>query len=209
MPYAVLIASFGALVAAAIAMFGLHSWAALKIAPFAGALLGAGYSFVLLRLHALPLRASVDEYRAAAGIVSPKEISLLYLNIALRAVLVVSAAEIVGLFITPVAVLSGWSVGWVAVIGYTCWRAWQLDHPASYGRFDIIQVSAAVILLMISGLFVRGVFDGSVMLDRGATTFQLIRAIVVMNMWVALTAMVIAMYGVNILRRLSRTAGLQ
>jgi len=53
------------------------------------------------------------------------------------------------------------------------------------------------------------VFDGSVMLDRGATTFQLIRAIVVMNIWVAPTAMVIAMYGVNILRRPSRTAGLQ
>jgi hypothetical protein len=209
MPYAVLISAFGALVATAIAMFGLHSWTALKIAPFAGALLGAGFSLVLLRLHGLPLRASVEEYRDAAGVQSLKEISRLYLNIALGAALVVSAVEVAALLIDPVAVLFGWSVGWVAVIGYTFWRAWQINHPASFGRFDIIQVSAGATFLMISGLFLYGPFDGSVMLDRGASGFRLIKSIVVMNLWVALTATMIALFGVNILRRLSRAAGFQ
>ena len=209
MPYAILISFFGALVATAIAMFGLHSWSALKIAPFAGAVLGAGFSFFLLRLHGLPLRASVDEYRDAAGVLSLKELSQLYLNIALVAAVVVSIVEVVALLIDPVAVMSYWSVGWMAVVGYTFWRAWQLKHPASFGRFDIIQVSAGTILLIISGLFVYGPLDGSVMLDRGLSGFQLIKIIVVMNLWMALTAMIVATFGVNILRRLSKAAGLQ
>jgi len=209
MPYAVLISFFGALVATAVAMFGLHSWAALKVAPFAGALLGGGFALALLRHHGLPLRASVDEYRDAAGVQSLQQISRLYFNIALGTALAVSVVEVAGLLIDPVAVLSGWSVGWVAVIGYTVWRAWQLNHPDSFRRFDIIQVSSGAILLMISALFLYGPFDGSVMLDKGASGFWLIKAIVVMNMWVALTATVIAVFGVNFLRRLSRAAGLQ
>ena len=209
MPYAVLIAFFGALVAAAVAMFGLHSWTALKMAPVAGALLGGGFAFILLRLHGLPLSTSVDEYRDAAGVQSLKDVSRLYLNTAMVAAVVVSGVEVAALLIDPVAVMSFWSVGWLAVIGYTCWRAWQFNHPASLGRFDVIQVSAGVIFLMISGLFLYGPFDGSVMLDRGASGFRLVKAIVVMNLWIALTATIIALFGVNIVRRLSRVAGLQ
>lgn len=208
MPYAAVISTFAALVATAIAMFGLHSWTAFKIAPFAGALLGGGFAVVQLRLHGLPLRASVEEYRDAAGVKSLREVSPLYLNMALIAALVVSVVEVAGLLIDPVAVMSFWSVGWIAVIGYTCSRAWQIDHPASLGRFDIIQVTAGAIFFLISGLFLYGFFDGSAMLERGASGFRLVKVIVVMNLWVALTATMIALFGVNIARRLSRAAGL-
>jgi hypothetical protein len=190
-------------------VFGLHSWDALKIAPFAGALLGAAYSLVVLRNHGLPLRASVEEYRAAAGMASLREISTRYFNIAMLAALVVSSIEVAGLLIDPVAVLSCWSVGWLAVIGYTFRRAWQIEHPSSFGRFDIIQVSAGVIFLTFAGFTLYGPFDGTVMLDHGASGFRLVKAIVVMNLWVGGIATMIALFGVNILRRLSRAAGLQ
>ena len=209
MPYAILVSAFGAIVATAIAMFGLHSWSAIKIAPFVGALLGAGFSLATLRLHGLPWRATLDEYRSAAGVQSLKEISWRYLNIALGAAFVVSVVELAGLLIDPVTVLSCWSVGWMAVIGYTFWRAWQINHPASLGRFDIFQIFGGVSLLTISGFFLYGPFDGSIMLDRGASGFALAKAIFVINAWVAGTAAVIALLGVNILRRLSQTAGLQ
>jgi hypothetical protein len=209
MPYVVVTSALGALIATGIAIFGLHSWPAFKIAPFVGGLLGAGFSFVVLRFHGLPLRATVDEYHDAAGIPPLEGILRLYFNFAFVAALVVSIVEVAGLLIDPAIVLSCWSLGWVAVTGYTVWRAWKLNHPDALGRFDIIQIFGGVGFFMISGLLLYGPFDGSVMLVRAPDIFTIIPAILVMNAWVAGTAVVIALFGVNILRRLSRAAGLQ
>jgi hypothetical protein len=209
MPYAVVTSSLGALVATGIAVFGLHSWPAFKIAPFIGGLLGAGFSLAVLRLHGLPLLASVEEYRDAAGIAALEEISPIYFKFAMAAALAVSIVEVAGLLIDPVTVLSCWSLGWVVITSYTFWRAWQLNHPAALGRFDIIQIFGGVGFLMISGLFLYFPFDGSVILDRAPDNFSIIKAIFIINAWATGIAMVIALFGVNFLRRLSTAAGLQ
>jgi hypothetical protein len=94
MPYAILVSALGAIVSTAIAMFVMHSWSATKIAPAVGAILGLIVGIATLRLRGLPLRATLDEYRAAGGGESGSEILSLYLKIALNAAIVVSIVEL-------------------------------------------------------------------------------------------------------------------
>jgi hypothetical protein len=125
MPYAILVSALGAIVSTAIAMFVMHSWSATKIAPAVGAILGLIVGIATLRLRGLPLRATLDEYRAAGGGESGSEILSLYLKIALNAAIVVSIVELPVFLMernaAPYVVVAGWMV----IIGYALYRAWR------------------------------------------------------------------------------------
>lgn len=203
MPYAVLVAALGAIVAAAVALFGLHTWSAMKVAPGIGAVVGFVFAIALLRRYGLSLDAGLEEYRAAAGVRSLKDISKRCLNIALGAAAVVSVAELPSILIGQTTVLYVCQAGWPVILGYTLYRAWQDSDASTFGNLDVIQIVAGTAVLMGIGAVLCGII---VQVQAGfpiqtIPRFELIRMILLLNSIAALEAMVIAIFGLNILHR--------
>jgi hypothetical protein len=199
MPYAVLVSALGAIVSTAFAMFGLHSWSAMKIAPVVGAILGLAVAIASLRRYGLSLDASVEEYRGAAGVRSPKAISSLCMKIAFGVATVVSIVELPAVLLGQTTALSICSEGWIVIIGYTLYRGWQIADPNSFGKLDVFQIVAGAALLLIFGAFLYEV----VVVEPTQTIpeLALVKMMVVLNSCAAVEAMLIAIFALNILYR--------
>jgi hypothetical protein len=141
----------------------------------------------------------VEEYRAAAGVRSLKEISLLYMNIALGAAIAVSIIELPAILFGQTAALFICSSGWVVIFGFTLHRAWQLTDPGSFGKFDIFQIVCGAALLMGLGAILCGF--AVVEPTRTIPAFELVRVIFVLNACAAMEAMVVAIFALNVLYR--------
>jgi len=204
-PYAVLVSALGAIVSTAIALFGLHTWSAMKIAPVVGAVVGFIFAVASLRRYGLSLDAGLEEYRDAAGVRSLKHVSLRYLNVAFGAAAVVSVIELPFVLIGQATALSVCAAGWVIIIGYTLYRAWQIDDPTSHGNLDAFQIVGGVLSLTFFGAILCGVFIyvQAGMLTQTIPGFELVRMILLFNSCAALEAMVVAVFALNILRRVA------
>jgi hypothetical protein len=146
MPFAVLVSALGAIVAAVFAMFALHLWVALKVAPVIGASLGFFLAILSLRWAGLPLSSTLETYRSAVGVRGTPNFKL-----ALYAAVVVSLAEL------PAALL-GWDftrtlceTGWLFVLGSTLYLNCRFV-PHSI-KLDIFQLVGGIGLLLIFGSF--------------------------------------------------------
>jgi hypothetical protein len=204
-PYAVLVSALGAIVSTAIALFGLHTWSAMKIAPVVGAVVGFIFAVASLRRYGLSLDAGLEEYRDAAGVRSLKHVSLRYLSVAFGAAAVVSVIELPFVLIGQATALSVCAAGWVTIIGYTLYRAWQIDDPTSYGNLDAFQIVGGVLSLSFFGAILCGVFIyvQAGMLTQTIPGFELVRMILLFNSCAALEAMVVAVFALNMVRRVA------
>ena len=147
MPYAILVSALGAIVSTAIAMFVLHSWPAIKIAPAVGAILGLLWAVTMVKIRGLSLRCTLEEYRAIAGVRSLHEIGTFCSNTALKAALVVSIIEVPIVPFGKTAALLMLPAGWVFIIAWTVYRAWKInDQPSLNGGLDVFQISGGVAL---------------------------------------------------------------
>jgi hypothetical protein len=202
-PYAVLVSALGAIVSTAFAMFGLHSWSAMKFAPVVGAILGLIFGIATLRLRALPLRATLEEYRAAGGGDSGSEVLRQYRNIALGAAIVVSILEL------PVF-LAGWApasgvleTGLVLIIAYTFYRAWRSNDPRLFNiDFDAFNIAGGVGVLLIFGFMLYAPFAGQQGPMLNVSAPDLVKGALAYNGCAAFLAVVIAVFGLNIAHRI-------
>ncbi|MBR1210769.1 hypothetical protein [Bradyrhizobium sp. JYMT SZCCT0180] len=200
MPYPVLVAALGAIVATAFAMFGLHSWSAVKVAPLVGAGLGCALAIASLRRHGLALGTTLEEYRGAAKVQSLADSFRLHGKAAFGIATIVSVAELPFALIGQAAVLPICLAGWVVIIGYTIYRAWQIGDVSLFGKFDIFQAVGAVSFSMIFVAILYGFFQAG-MPARAISFFELIRIVLVGNAFATMQAMIIAIFGLNIVYR--------
>jgi hypothetical protein len=203
-PYSVLVAALGAIVATAFAMFGLHSWSAMKIAPVIGAIIGLIVAAASLRRYGLSFGATLDEYRSAAGVRSLKDISLLYMNIALGAGIVVSLVELPFVLVGQATALYVCMAGWAVIVGFMLYRAWQISDPASFGNLDVFQIVGGTALLISLGAMLYAIAAGlkAGIPAQSVPAFGLVRIIFLLNLMAAIEAMVIVTFGLHVLYRI-------
>jgi hypothetical protein len=205
MPYTVLVSALGAIVATAFGLFVMHSFAAAKIAAPTGAVLGLLFAIVSLRRYGLSLNASLEQYRGAAGVPSLKEVFSLYVKIAFGVGTAASIVELPTLLIGQQTALSTCAAGWIVIVGYTLFRAWRIGDRSSFGKLDVFQTVGGVATLMIFGAFLSEVVVGlwAGMPTESLSGPTLIRMILLLNAGAAMEAAVIAVFGLNLLHRVS------
>jgi hypothetical protein len=179
MPFAVLVSALGAIVAAAFAMFALHSWVA---APIIGASLGFLLAILSLRWAGLPLSSTLETYRSAVGVRGTPNFQL-----ALNVAVIVSLAEL------PAALL-GWDfthalceAGWLFVLGSTLYLNCRFA-PHSV-KLDIFQIVGGIGLLLIFGSFMYG-FVVAPVEAKAVSLFDLAKMIFIFNGCAALVSAV-------------------
>jgi hypothetical protein len=189
-------------------MFGIRSWSAMAIAPVVGAILGFAIGVVTLRLRGLPLSATLEEYRASAGFGSIEDFCTFIMKVALNGGVVVSIVELPALLIGEAAVLSILPAGWIVIIAYTLYRAWQINDPRTSNiDLDVFQITGCVALLVMSGcmllfpLFSRMSHAQNVELALNVG-LDLAKAIFVSNAFAALPAVAIAVFGLYLFCRI-------
>jgi hypothetical protein len=186
MPFAVLVSALGAIVAAAFAMFGLHSWLALKIAPVVGALSGLFIAILSLRLAGLPLSSTLETYRSAVGVRGGPN-----LHLALSVSVILSLVEL------P-ATLLGWGtahvvcvVGWLFVLGGTLY--FNFRFAARAVRPDIFQFVGGIGLLVIFGSFLYA-FVVAPVEPTAVSLIELVKIIFIINGCAALVSATICYF---------------
>lgn len=204
MPYAILVSALGAIVSTAIALFGLHSLAALKTAPIIGALLGLLFAILSLRRYELPLNSTFEDYRSVAGVVdTPK----LHLNVALGVGLIVSLIELPTVMLGQDITLPICVIGWVVVLGGTVYRSCRFN--GSTGRLDVFQITGGVAFLVISGwimyTFAEEIKPGMQIIPIG----HLARVIFVLNGFAAFISAVLSFFGLAIVSKLGAGTALR
>jgi hypothetical protein len=190
-----LVATLGVIVASAITLFVIRSLSAMAVAPVVGAILGFAVGLVTLRLRGLPLSASLEEYRAAAGFGSIEDWCSFIMTVALNAGVVASIIELPVVLAGDAAVLSSLPVGWIVIIAYTFYRAWQSNDPRTSNiDLDVFQITGGVALLVISGfVMLFPLFSGTP--HAQFSDLELIKVIFVTNAFAALPAIAIAVLG--------------
>jgi hypothetical protein len=173
MPFAVLVSALGAIVAAAFAMFALHSWVAFKAAPVIGASLGFLLAILSLRWAGLPLSSTLETYRSAVGVRGTPNFKL-----ALKVAVIVSLVEL------PAAML-GWNftrawceAGWLFVLGSTLYLNFRFG-PHSI-KLDIFQIVGGIGLLLIFGSFMYA-FVVAPVEAKAVSLFNLAKMIFIFN----------------------------
>jgi len=146
MPYTVLVSALGAIVSAAIALFGLHSWAALKVAPVIGASFGLLYAISTLRRFDLPLSSTLEDYRSVAGM---SDVPKLYFWSALRIGLIAACVELPTIMLGQQIALTISATGSVVVLCATILCSWRLTN--SPVRLDVFQLAGGIGCLVIFG----------------------------------------------------------
>lgn len=185
MPYAVLVSALGAIVAAAIAMLGMQSWTAFKVAPFLGALLGLFFAIFSLRRHQLPLGATVKTYRGVAGITEAPQG---YLSPALGTGLIVACIELPSIMLGQETALVVWSAGLPLVLGVTIYCCWRLTHSPI--RLDVFQIAGGIGVLTIFGAMLYPFLTSA--LDHSISPIDLAKLIVILNLIAALSSATLA-----------------
>jgi hypothetical protein len=146
MRYTVLVSVLGAIISAALALFGLHSWTALKFAPVIGASLGLLYATFGLRRYNLPLDASLEDYRNAAGI---SDVPKLHFWFAIRVGLILTCVELPSIMLGQQIALAVSAMGCVVVVCVTILCSWrQTNSPV---KLDVFQFSGEIGCLAIFG----------------------------------------------------------
>ena len=200
MPYAILVAVLGGIVAAAFALFGLRSPSALVIAPFLGAILGLLLAIASLKRHGLSLSASLEDYRNAAGVRSLNQVSVRFTNIALGGAAIVSIVELFGLLFGQALVLAMVPAGCVLVVFYALFRSWQVSDAGQFGKLDAIQATGGIMGILLVGLmlypWITRVPDGSMPI------LNVIRLVFVVNATAALEAAMLAALGIGFVYRM-------
>jgi len=212
MPYAILVSALGAIISTAIAMFAMHSWSATKIAPFVGAILGLIVGIAALRLRGLPLRATLEEYRAAGGGESVGRILSLYLKIALNTSIVVSVVELPIFLIDRAAGSYVFVAGLMVIIAYTVYRVWSSNDPRLFNiDLDVFNIAGAAGMFIMSGGHLYAAFRGwhDLMPNTTVPDSDLIKGVFVCNAFGAFTAPVIAVFGLNLSHRLAKLMSTQ
>jgi hypothetical protein len=193
MPYAVLVSALGAIISTAIALFGLHSLAALKFAPVAGALVGFLFAIFSLRLNDLPLRSTLEDYRSLAGVSQDQR---RYLNSALRVGLIVSFIELPSVLLRQDVTLPICVVGWLGVLGGTLYQGWRVSGPP--GKLDVFQIIGGIACLLIFGslmyVFALEIRPGL----QNLSILYLVRVIFILNGFAAFVSAVLALFGLAI-----------
>ena len=202
MPYAFLVATLGVIVASAITLFVIRSLSVMAIAPMVGAILGFAVGVVTLRLRGLPLSATLEEYRASAGFGSIEDWCSFIMTVALNAGVVASIIELPVVLAGDAAVLSSLPVGWIVIIAYTFYRAWQSNDPRTSNiDLDVFQITGGVALLVISGfVMLFPLFSGAP--PAQFSDLELIKVIFVTNAFAALPAIAIAVLGLYLFCRI-------
>ncbi|MCC8978182.1 hypothetical protein [Bradyrhizobium acaciae] len=200
MPYAVLVSVLGAIVSAAIALFGFRSWAALTVAPIIGGPLGLLFAIFSLRRHDLPLRSTLEAYRSAAGVSEALE---RYLKSALSVGLIVACIELPSIMLGQDTALTICVAGCTIVLGGTIYRSWRLTN--SPVRLDVFQVAGGIGCLVIFG-WMGYVFTTEIRpwtFDRTIPLIDLAKIIFVLNGVAALLSAVLACFALAIASSLS------
>ena len=200
MPYAVLVAVLGGIVATAFALFALRSPCAVVIAPFLGAILGLLLAVASLRRHGLSLGAGLEDYRNAAGVRSLNQVSVRFINIALGGAAIVSIVELSGLLFGQALVLAMVPAGCVLVVFYALFRSWQVSDAEHFGKLDAIQATGGITGILLVGLmlypWITRVPDGNMPI------MDVIRLVFVVNATAALEAAMLAALGIGLAYRM-------
>ena len=200
-PYAVLVAVLGAIVATAFAMFGLHSWPAMKVAPAIGAILGLIFAILSLRRHGLSFGTTLEEYRGAARVEALYDSYLIYAKITGEVTVVVSIVDLSFILIGQTPIQYILVAGWTVMIAYTLYRAWQIRDASLFGNFDIFQIAGGAAFLTILGALLYIPMQAG-MPTQPVTAFELVKIILTSNAFVAMGAMIVAIFGLNFVYRL-------
>jgi hypothetical protein len=197
-----LVATLGVIVASAITLFGIRSLSAMPIAPVVGAILGFAIGVVTLRLRGLPLSATLEEYRAAAGFGSIEDFCTFVMKVALNAGVVVSIVELPAVLIGETAALSILPAGWIVIIAYALYRAWQINDPRTSNiDLDVFQITGCVALLVISGfVLLFPLFSGTP--HAHFSDLDLVKVIFITNAFAALPAVAITVFGLYLFCRI-------
>ena len=208
MPYAILVSALGAIISTATAMFVMHSMSATKIAPFVGAILGLMFGIATLRLRGLPLRATLEEYRAAGAGNSGSEVLKEYLNVAFGGALAVTLVELPISFTGWVPASELFWPGLMVVIGYTFYRVWRSNDPRLFNiDFDAFNIAGGVGALLIFGFLLIAPIADQPSRVLAASGPDLVKGVVAYNGCAAFLAVVIAVFGLNIARSILELIG--
>src|SRR4051794_15646618 len=180
MPYTVLVSALAAIVSAAIALFGLHSWTALKVAPVIGTSFGLLYAISTLRRFGLPLSSTLEDYRRIAGI---SDVPKIYFWSALRICLIVSCIELPAIMLGQQIALTISATGSVVVLCVTILQSWRLTN--SPVKLDVFQLAGGVGCLVIFGWM-------TFVIVTEARPWEQAEAV----SWIVLTKMIFAINGV-------------
>ncbi len=202
MPYAVLVTVLGAITSTAIAMFVLHSWSAMKIAPPIGAMIGLAMGVLTLKLRGLSLSVTLEQFRAARSGESATEAIQQCLKIALGTAIIVSIAEV------PVIVFNNGTLpllapaGGIVVTVYTFHRAWRMNvHELIRGNLDVFHLVGGLAIIGICSALMVIAFEGlqSGTMNTEVSAFFLVKTLFVWNSFAAFDAAAIAFFGICIL----------
>jgi hypothetical protein len=197
MPYAFLVSAVGAITSTAIAMFVIRSWSAMEIAPVVGAIVGFGIGVVTLRLRALPLSASMEEYKAAGKGGSLEEGAKFYGNVALKIAIIISIIEAPILFISTASAPLLFPAGWIVMSVWIFYRVWRLNAENLLGNdLDLFKLIAGIALIALVGV-VMYVTYMSLFSPAADDALTLIKFAFIANPFVALGAAVIANLGMG------------
>jgi len=181
-------------------MFGLHSWSAMRFAPVVGAILGFAFALASLRRYGLAFGTTLEEYRGAAKVQSLADSYPLYKEIAFGIAAVVSIVELPFILIGQAPALYILVAGSIVIFGYTLYRAWQIGDASLFGNLDVIQIVGGAALLTILGTLLYAPMQAGMPI-QSVPAFDMVEIILVLNAVVAMGAIVVAIFGLNLLYR--------
>ena len=188
MPYAVLVSALGAIVGAAIALIGFHTWTALQVATIVGALSGYLLAAFSLRRHSLPLNSTLDDYRGIAGVTRmPRQ----YFYAAYGVGLTVAFVELPSIMFGQNVVLVICAAGCVAIFAGTLYRSWRLTN--SPVKLDIFHIVGGTSLLGIFGSIGYGLATAA-QPSQNIPPIELARMIFVVNAIAAMLSAILALF---------------
>jgi hypothetical protein len=196
-PYAVLVAALGAIVSTAIALFGLHTWSAIKVAPAVGAILGLALGALTLRLRGLALSAGMDEYKAAGRGGSFEPGAPLYAKGALNVAVVISIIEAPILFIDKTSAPIVFPAGWLVIAVWFFYAVWRLNAEKPLNNdLDVFKLVAGPFLVFIVGVAMY--FAYTFLFSPAAEdVLSLIKAEFIINPFVGFGVAAIAILGIG------------
>lgn len=183
MPFAILVSALGAIVAATIAMFGFHSWAAFKVAPIIGASLGLLLAIFSLRLSELPLSSTLETYRSAVGVRGKPNLS-----VALSVGVIVSLVELPGILLGSDFTHTMCVTGWLFVLVGTVYLGFRFTtYPV---KLDIFQMVGGTACLAIFGSFMYTFVVAIPSEMKSVSSFDLAKMLFIFNACAALVSAV-------------------